>query len=153
MDGPGDVPGRHSAPRPHLLMGGHVETRDEACWLDGPPGVVAGLAGIPRARLDPARCKGSLEPHIGQGSRPENAARPRPPAGTPMAPGSRCRRARSVMHGTTAHGGRVMPAAMLFTPAVGGISRHWSGDTREEDPVPAIRILGDAAAGLISHPA
>jgi N-carbamoyl-L-amino-acid hydrolase len=41
---------------------------------------------------------------------------------------------------------RIMPAAMLFTPSIGGISHHWTEDTKEEDLALAIRILADAAA-------
>jgi N-carbamoyl-L-amino-acid hydrolase len=39
-----------------------------------------------------------------------------------------------------------MPAAMLFTPSIGGISHHWTEDTKEEDLALAVRILADAAA-------
>ncbi len=28
---------------------------------------------------------------------------------------------------------KVMPAAMLFVPSIGGISHHWAEDTKEED--------------------
>jgi N-carbamoyl-L-amino-acid hydrolase len=41
---------------------------------------------------------------------------------------------------------RIMPAAMLFTPSIGGISHHWTEDTKEEDLALAVRILADAAA-------
>ncbi|MCS6891104.1 MAG: Zn-dependent hydrolase [Rhodovarius sp.] len=40
---------------------------------------------------------------------------------------------------------RIMPAAMLFTPSIGGISHHWSEDTKEEDLVLGVSILGEAA--------
>ena len=43
------------------------------------------------------------------------------------------------------HVARIMPVAMLFTPSIGGISHHWTEDTKEEDLVLAIRILADAA--------
>ena len=43
------------------------------------------------------------------------------------------------------HMARIMPMAMLFTPSIGGISHHWSEDTKEEDLALAIRILADAA--------
>jgi N-carbamoyl-L-amino-acid hydrolase len=45
---------------------------------------------------------------------------------------------------------RIMPAAMLFTPSIGGISHHWTEDTKEEDLALAIRILADAAAQALS---
>ncbi|WP_424813804.1 Zn-dependent hydrolase [Roseococcus sp. YIM B11640] len=48
------------------------------------------------------------------------------------------------------HVARIMPMAMLFTPSIGGVSHHWSEDTREEDLVLAIRILADAAEDYLS---
>ena len=39
----------------------------------------------------------------------------------------------------------VMPAAMLFTPSIGGISHHWAEDTKEEDLAVCCQILADAA--------
>ncbi|MBY0335040.1 MAG: hydantoinase/carbamoylase family amidase [Acetobacteraceae bacterium] len=133
MDGIGNVIGRHKGPGRTLLAGSHIETQDEAGWLDGALGVVAalalareglpvdviafadeeghygdflgsrsaiglvteaemdaarhathgkplrealreaGLEGRPRLRLDPARYEGFLELHIEQGSQLEAA--------------------------------------------------------------------------------
>ncbi len=134
IDGIGNVLGRHRGPGPHLLVGSHIETQNEAGWLDGALGVVAGvalaraglpvdvvafadeeghfsggflgsrsaigdlteaeidaarnrtdgtplraalatagLAGLPRMRLDPARYRGFLEMHIEQGTQLESA--------------------------------------------------------------------------------
>ena len=50
IDGIGDVYGRHSGSGPHLLVGSHIETQNEAGWLDGASGVVAGVA-LARAGL------------------------------------------------------------------------------------------------------
>lgn len=50
MDGIGNVIGRHKGPGPHLLIGSHIETQNEAGWLDGALGVVGGLA-LARAGL------------------------------------------------------------------------------------------------------
>ncbi|WP_372617849.1 Zn-dependent hydrolase [Falsiroseomonas sp.] len=50
MDGVGNVIGRHKGPGPHLLVGSHIESQNEAGWLDGALGVVAGLA-LARAGL------------------------------------------------------------------------------------------------------
>lgn len=50
MDGVGNVYGRHPGPGPHLLVGSHIETQNEAGWLDGALGVVAGVA-LARAGL------------------------------------------------------------------------------------------------------
>ena len=50
MDGIGNVLGRHRGPGPHLLVGSHIESQNEAGWLDGALGVVAGLA-LARAGL------------------------------------------------------------------------------------------------------
>ncbi|WP_424813803.1 Zn-dependent hydrolase [Roseococcus sp. YIM B11640] len=44
---------------------------------------------------------------------------------------------------------RVMPAAMLFTPSINGISHHWAEDTKEEDLALNIRILADAAEAFL----
>jgi N-carbamoyl-L-amino-acid hydrolase len=50
MDGLGNVLGRHPGPGKKLLVGSHIETQNEAGWLDGALGVVAGLA-LARAGL------------------------------------------------------------------------------------------------------
>jgi N-carbamoyl-L-amino-acid hydrolase len=50
IDGIGNVVGRHPGPGPHLLVGSHLETQNEAGWLDGALGVVAGVA-LARAGL------------------------------------------------------------------------------------------------------
>jgi N-carbamoyl-L-amino-acid hydrolase len=134
MDGIGNVFGRHAGPGPHILAGSHIESQNEAGWLDGALGVVgalamaraglpvdvcafadeeghfeggflgsrsiigdlseeeidrsrnrtdgtplrdalkdAGLAGLPRMRIDPARYKGFFEMHIEQGTQLERA--------------------------------------------------------------------------------
>ncbi|KMO28008.1 Zn-dependent hydrolase [Methylobacterium aquaticum] len=134
IDGVGTVLGRHPGTGPHLLVGSHIESQNEAGWLDGALGVVAGLAlaraglpvdvcafadeeghfdvgflgsrsaigavteaeidagrnrtdgtplrdalasaglaGLPRMRLEPARYRGFLEMHIEQGTQLEAA--------------------------------------------------------------------------------
>jgi N-carbamoyl-L-amino-acid hydrolase len=40
---------------------------------------------------------------------------------------------------------RLMPAAMLFTPSIGGISHHWAEDTKEEDLAICMKIFAEAA--------
>ncbi len=50
IDGIGNVFGRHKGPGPHVLVGSHIETQNEAGWLDGALGVVAGVA-LARAGL------------------------------------------------------------------------------------------------------
>ncbi|MGE0224940.1 MAG: Zn-dependent hydrolase [Acetobacteraceae bacterium] len=50
IDGIGNVHGRHPGPGPHLLVGSHIESQNEAGWLDGALGVVAGVA-LARAGL------------------------------------------------------------------------------------------------------
>jgi N-carbamoyl-L-amino-acid hydrolase len=42
-----------------------------------------------------------------------------------------------------------MPAAMLFTPSIDGISHHWAEDTKPEDLVAGCRILAAAAARFL----
>lgn len=44
----------------------------------------------------------------------------------------------------------LVPSGMLFTPSIGGISHHWSEDTREEDIATGARIFVDAAATLLA---
>ena len=50
IDGIGNVYGRHRGNGPHLLVGSHIETQNQAGWLDGALGVVAGVA-LARAGL------------------------------------------------------------------------------------------------------
>ena len=54
LDGVGNVYGRHPGPGPKLLVGSHIETQNEAGWLDGALGVVAAVA-LARAGL-PVDC-------------------------------------------------------------------------------------------------
>jgi N-carbamoyl-L-amino-acid hydrolase len=42
-----------------------------------------------------------------------------------------------------------MPAGMLFVPSIGGISHHWSEDTKEEDIALGCAVLADAAEALL----
>ncbi|MBC9208802.1 Zn-dependent hydrolase [Roseomonas aerophila] len=44
IDGIGNVFGRHTGPGPHVLAGSHIESQNEAGWLDGALGVVGALA-------------------------------------------------------------------------------------------------------------
>ncbi len=46
--------------------------------------------------------------------------------------------------------GRVMPVVMLFTPSIGGISHHWSEDTKEEDLAVCCEILADGAERFLN---
>ena len=50
MDGVGNVLGRHPGPGPKLLAGSHIESQNEAGWLDGALGVAAAVA-LARAGL------------------------------------------------------------------------------------------------------
>ena len=43
-----------------------------------------------------------------------------------------------------------MPAAMLFTPSIGGISHHWAEDTKEEDLALCCQVLASAAAKFLA---
>ena len=44
IDGVGNVLGRHPGTGPRLLVGSHIESQNEAGWLDGALGVMAGVA-------------------------------------------------------------------------------------------------------------
>ncbi len=50
MDGIGNVYGRHPGAGPHMLAGSHIESQNQAGWLDGALGVVSALA-LARAGL------------------------------------------------------------------------------------------------------
>ena len=41
---------------------------------------------------------------------------------------------------------RIMPAAMLFVPSIGGISHHWTEDTAEEDIILGAQVYAEAVA-------
>jgi N-carbamoyl-L-amino-acid hydrolase len=43
---------------------------------------------------------------------------------------------------------RVMPAAMMFVPSIGGISHHWTENTSDEDIVLGAQVFCDAAARM-----
>jgi N-carbamoyl-L-amino-acid hydrolase len=43
----------------------------------------------------------------------------------------------------------LLPTGMLFTPSIGGISHHWTEDTREEDIALGAQVFVDAAAALL----
>ncbi|MFC7609937.1 M20/M25/M40 family metallo-hydrolase [Teichococcus aestuarii] len=45
---------------------------------------------------------------------------------------------------------KVMPAAMMFVPSIGGISHHWAEDTKEEDLALGIEVLAEAAARFLA---
>jgi N-carbamoyl-L-amino-acid hydrolase len=42
-----------------------------------------------------------------------------------------------------------MPAAMLFVPSIGGVSHHWTEDTKREDLVMGLRVLTEGARRLL----
>jgi N-carbamoyl-L-amino-acid hydrolase len=46
---------------------------------------------------------------------------------------------------------RILPAAMLFVPSIGGISHHWAEDTSDADLVLGVRALGEAAARVLAR--
>lgn len=45
---------------------------------------------------------------------------------------------------------RVMPAAMMFVPSIGGVSHHWSENTADEDIVFGARVYCDAVAAALA---
>ncbi|MBK1660241.1 Zn-dependent hydrolase [Paracraurococcus ruber] len=44
---------------------------------------------------------------------------------------------------------RKLPVAMLFTPSIGGISHHWSEDTKREDLELGVRVLAEGASRFL----
>lgn len=47
------------------------------------------------------------------------------------------------------HLSRVIPAAMMFIPSIGGISHHWDENTSDEDIVLGARVFADAIARVL----
>lgn len=45
---------------------------------------------------------------------------------------------------------RKLPVGMLFVPSIGGISHHWSEDTKREDLVLGMEVLAEAARRLLA---
>ena len=45
--------------------------------------------------------------------------------------------------------GRHLPVGMLFVPSIGGVSHHWTEDTRREDLALGVEVFAEAAAGLL----
>ena len=45
---------------------------------------------------------------------------------------------------------RVMPSAMLFVPSIGGVSHHWTEDTKEEDLAMGLRVLAGGAERFLA---
>jgi beta-ureidopropionase / N-carbamoyl-L-amino-acid hydrolase len=39
---------------------------------------------------------------------------------------------------------------MLFVPSIGGISHHWTEDTKDEDLALGIQVLDDAARRILA---
>lgn len=44
-----------------------------------------------------------------------------------------------------------LPAAMLFVPSIGGISHHWSEDTKREDLAMGLRVLAEGARRYLAE--
>jgi N-carbamoyl-L-amino-acid hydrolase len=42
-----------------------------------------------------------------------------------------------------------MPAAMMFIPSIGGISHHWSEDSKEADIILGAQVFADAAVSIL----
>jgi N-carbamoyl-L-amino-acid hydrolase len=42
-----------------------------------------------------------------------------------------------------------MPAGMLFIPSLGGISHHWSEDSKEADIALGAQVFADAACAIL----
>ncbi len=45
---------------------------------------------------------------------------------------------------------QVLPSAMLFVPSIGGISHHYTENTRDEDIVLGCQVFADAAAAILA---
>jgi N-carbamoyl-L-amino-acid hydrolase len=45
---------------------------------------------------------------------------------------------------------QVMPSAMLFVPSIGGVSHHWTEDTKREDLAMGLRVLVEGARRFLA---
>ena len=212
IDGIGNVLGRHRGPGPHLLVGSHIETQNEAGWLDGALGVVAGvalaraglpvdvvafadeeghfsggflgsrsaigdlteaeideartrtdgtplraaleaagLAGLPRMRLDPGRYRGFLEMHIEQGPALEAAGSP---VGFVTAISGSFRYRKAACFGRYGHSGAVARSArsdavFALADLITGLDALWG--TLEAEGCPTTITLGEVATDPVQH--
>jgi N-carbamoyl-L-amino-acid hydrolase len=64
------------------------------------------------------------------------------------APGSHQRMPSAAGHDAAVLSER-MPAGMMFIPSLGGVSHHWSEDTKEEDIVLGAQVFADAAEAIL----
>ena len=46
---------------------------------------------------------------------------------------------------------QMLPSAMLFVPSIGGISHHWTENTRDEDIVLGCQVFADAAEAILAR--
>ena len=46
---------------------------------------------------------------------------------------------------------RNCPSAMIFVPSIGGISHHWTENTRDEDIVLGCQVFADAAEAILAR--
>jgi N-carbamoyl-L-amino-acid hydrolase len=46
---------------------------------------------------------------------------------------------------------QVVPSAMLFVPSIGGVSHHWSEDTKREDLAMGLRVLAEGARRFLTQ--
>ena len=64
------------------------------------------------------------------------------------APGAHLRMPSGAGHDTQ-YFAPLMPAAMMFVPSIGGISHHWSENTKEDDIVLGAQVFADAIANAL----
>jgi N-carbamoyl-L-amino-acid hydrolase len=95
-------------------------------------------------------CRVAIEP-IGRGEpRPMDAGFQAQieTAAERLAPGMHMRLPSAAGHDAAVLSTR-MPAGMLFIPSLGGISHHWSEDSKEEDIVLGAQVFADAACAIL----
>jgi N-carbamoyl-L-amino-acid hydrolase len=46
---------------------------------------------------------------------------------------------------------QLLPSGMLFVPSIGGISHHWTENTRDEDIVLGCQVFADAAEAILAR--
>lgn len=100
------------------------------------------------------RCRASLEPVVRVEPTLCDAAIQ---GSLAAAAGALCRQAGwQPMQSGAIHDSQILarrcPVGMLFVPSIGGISHHWSEDTRRADLVLGVQVLAEGAARFLAAP-
>jgi N-carbamoyl-L-amino-acid hydrolase len=78
----------------------------------------------------------------------ENLLKALDASGEQHAPGAHLRMPSGAGHDTQ-YFAPLMPAAMMFVPSIGGISHHWSENTKDDDIVLGAQVFADGIANAL----